>query len=126
MSPTNPQARQAQGNVEQPQPSALSAATDFSKPTHDRSRARFVEAGDVEGLKAIKINPASTSPKAMARYRDHRHRGASQVTGIAILSVSGLSSFAKIETKSVGASMDQFGSCRIAMLVQILPDNLIP
>jgi hypothetical protein len=30
----------------------------------------LAEAGDVEGLKAIEINPVSTSPKAMARYRD--------------------------------------------------------
>jgi hypothetical protein len=30
----------------------------------------FAEAGDVEGLKAVEINPVSTSPKAMARYRD--------------------------------------------------------
>ncbi len=49
---------------------------DFSAETHKRFRAklaRLVElakAGDIEGLKAIKINPVSTSPKAMARYRD--------------------------------------------------------
>jgi hypothetical protein len=30
----------------------------------------LAEAGDVESLKAIEINPVSTSPKAMARYRD--------------------------------------------------------
>jgi hypothetical protein len=30
----------------------------------------LAEAGDVEGLKVIEINPVSTSPKAMARYRD--------------------------------------------------------
>ena len=29
----------------------------------------LAEAGDIEGLKAIEINPVSTSPKAMARYR---------------------------------------------------------
>jgi len=51
-------------------------APDFSKPTHARFRAKLarlvtlVEAGDVEGLKAIEINPVSTSPKTMARYRD--------------------------------------------------------
>ncbi len=49
---------------------------DFSAPTHARFRnklARLVELakiGDIEGLKAVQINPASTSPKAMARYRD--------------------------------------------------------
>jgi hypothetical protein len=26
--------------------------------------------GDLEGLKAVEINPVSTSRKAMARYRD--------------------------------------------------------
>ncbi|MCA3641381.1 MAG: hypothetical protein IOC54_11395 [Methylobacterium sp.] len=30
----------------------------------------LAEAGDIEGLKAIEINPVSTSPKAIARYRD--------------------------------------------------------
>ena len=60
---------QAQGGV-LPQP------PDFSKPTHARFRAKLaklvelVEAGDAEGLRAIAINPVSTSPKAMARYRD--------------------------------------------------------
>jgi hypothetical protein len=49
---------------------------DFSAPTHARFRAklaRLVElanGGDIEGLKAAQINPVSTSPKAMARYRD--------------------------------------------------------
>lgn len=60
---------QAQGGV-LPQP------PDFSKPTHARFRAKLAklvelaEAGDAEGLRAIAINPVSTSPKAMARYRD--------------------------------------------------------
>ena len=58
------------------QAGALPAAPDFSKPTHARFRAKLAklvalaEAGDVEGLKAIEINPVSTSPKAMVRYRD--------------------------------------------------------
>jgi hypothetical protein len=62
--------------IEQAQAGALPAAPDFSKPTHARFRAKLAklvalaEAGDVEGLKAIEINPVSTSPKAMARYRD--------------------------------------------------------
>jgi len=62
--------------IEQAQSGALPAAPDFSKPTHARFRAKLAklvalaEAGDVEGLKAIEINPVSTSPKAMARYRD--------------------------------------------------------
>jgi hypothetical protein len=49
---------------------------DFSAPTHARFRnklARLVElatAGDISGLKSAEINPVSSSPKAMARYRD--------------------------------------------------------
>jgi hypothetical protein len=54
----------------------LPTPPDFSKPTHARFRTKLAklvelaEAGDVEGLKAFSINPISTSPKAMARYRD--------------------------------------------------------
>jgi hypothetical protein len=54
----------------------LPAAPDFSAETHKRFRpklARLVEMaekGDVEGLKAEAINPVSSSPKAMAKYRD--------------------------------------------------------
>lgn len=54
----------------------LPTPPDFSKPTHARFRTKLAklvelaEAGDSEGLKAIAINPVSTSPKAMARYRD--------------------------------------------------------
>jgi hypothetical protein len=49
---------------------------DFSAPTHARFRtklAALVElAGkaDATGLRAISINPVSSSPKALARYRD--------------------------------------------------------
>lgn len=49
---------------------------DFSAATHARFRgklAKLVElakAGDIDGLKAIEINPVSTSPKALLRYRD--------------------------------------------------------
>lgn len=54
----------------------LPEAPDFSAATHARVRnklARLVElaaAGDVTGLKAVEINPVSSSPRAMARYRD--------------------------------------------------------
>jgi hypothetical protein len=54
----------------------LPEAPDFSAATHARFRnklARLVElagAGDVAGLKAVEINPVSSSPRAMARYRD--------------------------------------------------------
>jgi hypothetical protein len=49
---------------------------DFSAPTHARFRGKLAkliamaEAGDAEGLKSVSINPISSSPKAMARYRD--------------------------------------------------------
>ena len=74
--PSAPQAGKRKAIIEQAQTGALPAAPDFSKPTHARFRAKLaklvalVEAGDIEGLKAIEINPVSTSPKAMARYRE--------------------------------------------------------
>jgi hypothetical protein len=49
---------------------------DFSAETHKRFRnklASVVElanAGDLKGLRAFEINPVSSSPKAIARYRD--------------------------------------------------------
>jgi hypothetical protein len=49
---------------------------DFSAATHARFRGKLVglvalaEKGDVDGLRAVVINPVSSSPKAMARYRD--------------------------------------------------------
>jgi hypothetical protein len=49
---------------------------DFSAATHARFRAKLeglvalAEKGDVDGLRAVTINPVSSSPKAMARYRD--------------------------------------------------------
>ena len=49
---------------------------DFSAPTHARFRNKLVgllalaEKGDAEALKAVAINPVSSSPKALARYRD--------------------------------------------------------
>jgi hypothetical protein len=55
---------------------ALPKAPDFSKPTHARFRVKLAqivalaEAGDIAGLQAFEINPVSSSPKAMARYRD--------------------------------------------------------
>lgn len=75
-SPTSTKLGKRKAIIEQAQSGALPAAPDFSKPTHARFRAKLAklvalaEAGDVEGLKAIEINPVSTSPKAMARYRD--------------------------------------------------------
>lgn len=75
-SPPSPKTGKRKAIIEQAQSGALPAAPDFSKPTHARFRAKLAklvalaEAGDLEGLKAIEINPVSTSPKAMARYRD--------------------------------------------------------
>lgn len=49
---------------------------DFSAPTHARYRdaaaglVDMAKAGDTEGLKATKIKAYSSSPKAMAKYRD--------------------------------------------------------
>lgn len=65
-----------QAILDQAQTGALPEAPDFSKPTHARFRAKLAqivalaEAGDITGLQAFEINPVSSSPKAMARYRD--------------------------------------------------------
>ena len=62
--------------LEQAQTGALPLLPDFSKPTHARFRAKLAqivslaETGDIAGLQAFEINPVSSSPKAMARYRD--------------------------------------------------------
>jgi hypothetical protein len=61
---------------DQAQTGTLPTAPDFSKPTHARFRAKLAqivtlaEAGDIAALQAFEINPVSSSPKAMARYRD--------------------------------------------------------
>ena len=65
-----------QASLDQAQTGSLPTAPDFSKPTHARFRAKLAqivalaEEGDVAGLQAFEINPVSSSPKAMARYRD--------------------------------------------------------
>lgn len=49
---------------------------DFSAPTHARFRAKLAalvelaDKADATGLRAVAINPVSSSPKALARYRD--------------------------------------------------------
>jgi hypothetical protein len=54
----------------------LPAPPDFSADTHKPYRAKLARlvalaaAGDVAGLRAMAINPTSTSPRALARYRD--------------------------------------------------------
>jgi len=65
-----------QAILDQAQTGALPQPPDFSKPTHARFRAKLAqivalaEAGDIAGLQAFGINPVSSSPKAMARYRN--------------------------------------------------------
>ena len=62
--------------VDLAQTGTLPTAPDFSKPTHARFRAKLAqivalaEAGNIAALQAFEINPVSSSPKAMARYRD--------------------------------------------------------
>ena len=73
---TAPAIRKRQAIRDQAQSGALPQAPDFSKPTHARFRAKLAqvvalaEAGDIAALQAFEINPVSSSPKAMARYRD--------------------------------------------------------
>jgi len=65
-----------QAILDQAQAGALPTAPDFSKPTHARFRVKLAqivalaEASDIAALQAFEINPVSSSPKAMARYRD--------------------------------------------------------
>ena len=65
-----------QAVLDQARTGALPTAPDFSKPTHARFRVKLAqivalaEAGDIAALQAIEINPVSSSPKAMAGYRD--------------------------------------------------------
>jgi hypothetical protein len=62
--------------LEAAQRGELPAAPDFSAATHKPHRKKLeaviamVKAGDIEGLKAFEIKPVSTSPRAIARYRD--------------------------------------------------------
>jgi hypothetical protein len=65
-----------QAILDQAQSGALPQPPDFSKPTHARFRSKLAqimalaEVGDIAALQAFEINPVSSSPKAMARYRD--------------------------------------------------------
>ncbi|MCA3512096.1 MAG: hypothetical protein IOC96_02465, partial [Rhodobacter sp.] len=49
---------------------------DFSAPTHARFRGKLeglialAERGDIDALREVPINPVSSSPKALARYRN--------------------------------------------------------
>lgn len=65
-----------QAILNQAQSGVLPQAPNFSKPTHARFRTKLAqvvalaEAGDIAALQAFEINPVSSSPKAIARYRD--------------------------------------------------------
>lgn len=54
----------------------LPPAPDFSAPTHARFRDKLAtlvamaNARDLDGLRAVTINPVSSSPQAMLKYRD--------------------------------------------------------
>jgi len=54
----------------------LPPVPDFSAETHKRFRAKLAqvvalaEAGDIKGLEAFEINPVSSSPKAIDKYRN--------------------------------------------------------
>ncbi|RWX72579.1 hypothetical protein [Mesorhizobium sp. M2A.F.Ca.ET.039.01.1.1] len=62
--------------LEAAQRGEMPAAPDFSAETHKRFRPtlekliELAKAGDIAGLKAVKINPISSSPKAMDKYRN--------------------------------------------------------
>ena len=74
--PASPVIGKRQTILDQARNGALPQPPDFSKPTHARFRAKLAqivalaEAGDIAVLQSLEINPASSSPKAMARYRD--------------------------------------------------------
>jgi len=65
-----------QAILDQAQTGALPPAPDFSKAIHAQFRAKlaqivaFAEAGYIAALQAFEINPVSSSPNAVARYRD--------------------------------------------------------
>lgn len=75
-----PKAEKAPGKraaiLEAAQRGVLPAAPDFSADTHKRFRAKLAEvvaaaeAGDLTALRAFEIKPVSSSPKAIAKYRD--------------------------------------------------------
>jgi hypothetical protein len=73
----NPQRRRRDADLEvKARQGELPPPPDFSAPTHARFRNKLeglialAEKGDAEGLMSVAINPVSSSPKALARYRD--------------------------------------------------------
>jgi len=73
---TAPTIGKRQAILDQVQTGALPTAPDFSKPTRAGFRSKLAqivalaERGDTAALQAFEIKPVSSSPKAMARYRD--------------------------------------------------------
>lgn len=74
--PTAPRRRRDADIEAKARQGELPPPPDFSAPTHARFRAKLAAlvemAGkaDTTGLRAVPINPISSSPKALARYRD--------------------------------------------------------
>jgi hypothetical protein len=73
----NPQRRRRDADlVAKARLGELPPPPDFSAPTHARFRNKLeglielAEKGDADALMAVAINPVSSSPKALARYRD--------------------------------------------------------
>jgi hypothetical protein len=73
----SPQRRRRDADLEaKARQGELPPPPDFSAPTHARFRNKLeglialAGRGDAEALKAVAINPVSSSPKALARYRD--------------------------------------------------------
>ena len=73
---TAPVIGKRQAVLDQAQNGVMPWAPDCSKPNHAGFRAKLAqivalaEAVDIEALRAFEINPVSSSPKAIARYRD--------------------------------------------------------
>jgi len=73
--PKRPLGKRAQVEAEARE-GKLPEPPDFSAETHKRFRNKLAsvvelaKAGDLNGLRAFEINPISSSPKAIARYRD--------------------------------------------------------
>jgi hypothetical protein len=74
--PTGPRRRRDADLEAKARQGELPPPPDFSAPTHARFRNKLeglialAEKGDAEALMAVAINPVSSSPKALARYRD--------------------------------------------------------
>jgi hypothetical protein len=73
----NPQRRNRDADLEaKARQGELPPPPDFSAQMHARFRGKLeglialAERGDAEALRAVTINPVSSSPKALARYRD--------------------------------------------------------